>query len=309
MNKKSICCLAGAVLFICGLVLLLAVPGPQAVGDGDAAGSAVSVARGTDLLGFLLLAAGAVAGLMFTKAPVIAWRELSAFFLSPIAYILMGAYLIVVSLIFNYSVLGSMRAHLEPLFGSITWLTLFLCPLITMRLLSEEARSGTLETMLTVPVTDVEITIGKFLGALAFYVAMQVPTLAFVYVVARQGSPDYGMIFAGYLGVMLLGSLLISIGLFISSFTKNQVIAAFLSIVAIFVLFIIGGLGRLVSADFPLFGLTINIGKIIEYADASVHYMDFTKGLVMSQHVLYYISLVVFFLFLTVRMVESHKWR
>jgi len=293
MTKKSICYIIGTVLFLCGLVLLL--------GGSDSTGG--------DLLGLLLLIGGGVVGLMFTKAPTIAWRELTAFFVSPIAYILMGAYFIVVSLIFNYSVLGSMRAHLEPLFGSITWLTLFLCPLITMRLLSEEARSGTLETMLTVPITDLEITLGKFLGAFGFYTAIQVPTLVFVYVLARQGSPDYGTIISGYVGVLLLGALLISIGLFISAFTKNQVIAAFISIVTIFVLFIIGGLGRLVSADFSLFGLTINIGKVIEYADASTHYMDFTKGLVMSQHVLYYVTLVVFFLFLTVRMVESHKWR
>ena len=293
MNTKTIFSIIGTVLAIVGLVIVLGV----------------SDSLGTDILGLALFFVGCAVGLMLTKAPAIAWRELSSYFVSPIAYILMAAYLVVVALIFNFSVLGSQRAELEPLFGSMTWLALFLCPAITMRLLSEEARSGTLETMLTAPITDVELALGKFIGALGFFAAVNVPTLVFVYVMARQGDPDYGTIAAAYTGVILLGALLLSIGLFVSAFTKNQVIAAFVSFVAVFGLFIVGDLGRLVGGKSKVLGLEFDLGAMIEYVGAARHFMDFTRGIVSSQHVLYYITLSVFFLFLTVRMVESHRWR
>jgi len=293
LNRRNICYILGGAMAVLGLVLLLAL----------------SDSLSTDVPGLALLVAGGIVGLMFTKTPVIAWRELMNYFVSPIAYILMAAYLVVVALIFNFGVLAGHRAHLEPLFGSMTWLALFLCPIITMRLLSEEARSGTLETVLTTPITDVEITLGKFFGAFAFYVTVNLPTLAFVYILAWQGNPDLGTIAASYLGVLLLGALLISIGLLASAFTKNQVIAAFVGFVAMFALFIVGELGRVVGGEFSIFGLEVDLGKIIEYAGSGGHYMDFTRGVVNSQHVLYFVMLCVFFLFLTVRMVESHKWR
>jgi len=239
-----------------------------------------------------------VAGLMFTHAPTIARRELGGFFYSPIAYILMAAYLIVVAYFFNVGI--QYRAQMEQTFVIMTWLSLFMCPVITMRLLAEEARLGTLETMMTTPITDFELAIGKFVGAFLFYLILNLPTLVFVFVLARAGKPDYGTIVASYVGIVLFGAMLISAGLLVSAFTKNQVISAFVSFVATFMLFFVGIMGRNMS------GVP---GKVVSYIGAATHYMDFTRGMIMSQHVLYYITLCVFFLFLTVRTVESHRWR
>ncbi|NQT20041.1 MAG: ABC transporter permease subunit [Planctomycetes bacterium] len=350
MNARNICSITGVALAIAGLIIVLGV----------------SDSLATDLLGLALFFVGCAVGLLPTKAPTIAWRELSSYFVSPIAYILIAMHLLMVAIIFNDSVLVSQRAELEPLFGNLTWLALILCPVITMRLLAEEARSGTLETILTAPITDVELALGKFIGGFGFFVAVHVPTLVFIYIMARQGSPDYGIIAASYAGLLLLGALLISIGLFISAFTKNQVIAAFVGFVAMFGMFIIGRLGTQIPGEVNIPGLAIAVvvalgfavvlsvvlyqsirkiavplvvslvvavggiaacvigragikehisdfavkpGQVLHYIGLGSHYMDFTRGIVSSQHVLYYLTLSVFFLFLTVRMIESHRWR
>ena len=283
MAKKTIFYAIGTILCLAGLALVLAFTNTT-----------------LNLIGGGLMLLGAVLGLMFTHAPTIAWRELSSFFVSPIAYILMAAYLIIVAYFFNVGIQGSGRAQMEQTFVIMTWLSLFICPVITMRLLAEEARLGTLETMVTAPITDFELTIGKFIGAFLFYLMLNAPTLVFVYVLSRGASPDYGTIIASYVGLILFGAMLISAGLLISAFTKNQVIAAFVSFVATFLLFFVGIMGR---------GMSGAPGKVVSYIGAATHYMDFTRGIVISQHVLYYVSLSVFFLFLTVRAVESHKWR
>ena len=281
MSRQSLFYIIGAALCIAGLVLVLAFTGAT-----------------LNIIGGVLFVLGGVAGLMFTHAPTIARRELGGFFYSPIAYILMAAYLIVVAYFFNVGI--QYRAQMEQTFVIMTWLSLFMCPVITMRLLAEEARLGTLETMMTTPITDFELAIGKFVGAFLFYLILNLPTLVFVFVLARAGKPDYGTIVASYVGIVLFGAMLISAGLLVSAFTRNQVISAFVSFVATFMLFFVGIMGRNMS------GVP---GKVVSYIGAATHYMDFTKGIILSQHVLYYITLCVFFLFLTVRTVESHRWR
>jgi len=247
--------------------------------------------------GFILFIAGGVLGIAYSKAQAIARRELASYFTSPVAYILMAAYLFVVAFVFNMTL---ERAYMEQVFGTIGFLSLLVCPVITMRLISEEARSGTLETMLTVPVSDLEIALGKYFGAFVFFLILQAPTLVFVYILSRHGSPDYGAIFSGYAGVALFGAMLVSLGLLISSLTKNQVIAAFTSTVIMFVLFIGGMMARNVSGT---------AGKVLQYIGTESHYQDFINGVINSQHVVYFLTLTAFFLFLAVRSIESHRWR
>lgn len=284
MNKRTICYVIGAATAILGMVLLLAV----------------SDSLNTDILGLGLLGAGCIVGVMFTKTPAIAWRELMSYFVSPIAYILMAAYLVMVAFFFNAEIQGTGQAQMGQTFVMMTWLSLFMCPIITMRLLSEEARSGTLETVLTAPITDVELAVGKYAGAFLFYLILQAPTVVFVYILARQGTPDYGVVVSSYVGLVLMGALLISIGLLISAFTKNQVISAFVSFVAMFLLFFLGYMGQQIGGG---------VGNVIKYAGAVTHYLDFTTGVISSQHALYFITLSVLFLFFSVRAVESHRWR
>ena len=284
MNARKICHFLGPIIAVCGLALVLGI----------------SDSLGTDMLGLAMIVAGCVAGLAPTKAPAIAWRELASFFVSPIAYILMAAYLVVIAFFFNAEIQGSGQAQMEQTFVMMTWLSLFICPIITMRLLSEEARSGTLETMLTAPITDFELAIGKYVGAFLFYLSLQVPTLVFVYILARQGAPDYGTIISSYAGMVLFGAMLISMGLLISAFTKNQVISAFVSFVGMFILFFLSYMGQQIGGM---------MGSVVQYMGAVTHYIDFTMGQINSQHVLYYVFLSVLFLFFSVRAVESHKWR
>ena len=283
MNTRNIFYAVGGAMCLLGMGLLI-VPKQLSM----------------NIAGAVLLPGGAVVGLMFTHAPAIARRELASYFVSPIAYILIAAYLAVVAFFFNAGIQSSGRAQMEQTFVIMTWMSLFICPIITMRLLSEEARSGTLETMVTAPITDFELAIGKYAGALVFYLALQAPTLVFVYVLGRQGSPDYYTILASYIGIILFGAFLLSIGLLISAFTPNQVISAFVGFVSMFLIFFLGIMGG---------NITGAAGKVVGYMGAATHYVDFTRGVINSQHVLYYVTLSVFFLFLTVRAIESRKWR
>jgi len=279
-RNRTLSHFTGAAAAIAGVVVMLVSDSPFGI-----------------VAGFILFISGGVLGLAFSKAPAIARRELSSYFTSPVAYILMAAYLFVVSFFFA----GSLdSAHMNAVFSTMTFLSLFTCPIITMRLIAEEAKSGTLETMLTVPVSDLEITLGKYLGAFLFFLTLQAPTLLFVYILARHGSPDYGAILGGYVGVVLFGSMLVSLGLLISSLTKNQVIAAFTSTVVMFVLFIGGMMARNVSGT---------AGKVLQYIGTESHYQDFINGVINSQHVVYFLTLTIFFLFLSVRAIESHRWR
>ncbi|HUS58314.1 MAG TPA: DUF2795 domain-containing protein [Planctomycetota bacterium] len=252
------------------------------------------------VIGGLLFVAGLVAGLMYTHAPTIAWRELSGYFVSPVAYILMAAYLVGVSLAFNFDIHATGRAQMEQTFNLMMMFALFLCPVITMRLLSEEARSGTLETMFTVPVTDFELTVGKFLGGYLFFLIMQVPTLAFLAVLKKYGNPDVGVAAVSYIGIALLGSVLISLGLLVSSFTKNQVISAFVTFVVILVLLMLSQMGQYMGGT---------AGRVLSYVSCFYHYEDFARGIIGSRQVLYYLTTTSFLVFITVRAVESHKWR
>ena len=251
-------------------------------------------------IGGVLFVAGCVVGLMFTHAPAIALRELSSYCVSPIAYVLIAAYVVGVAFVFNADLQTTGRAQMEETFYLMTWFALFLCPVITMRLLAEEARAGTMETMFTVPITDFELTAGKFAGGFLFFLIMQAPTLVFVYVLAHRGNADIGVIISSYAGLLLLGALLISVGLLISAITANQVIAAFVSFVAMFVLFMFTRMGEALGGWW---------GSVISYAGVDRHCSDFMRGMVQSQHVLYYLTVTAFFIFATVRVVESHKWR
>ena len=237
-------------------------------------------------------------------------RELRAYFFSPLAYIVMAVLLLVNGFIFwlIVSFLSDPRAAvgapLELFFGQtfFFWLILlFMTPVLTMRLLSEERRSGTIEVLMTAPITEAQVVLGKYVAALTFYIALWVPTLAYAGVVARYSSVDWGPVASGYLGIAGVGALFLAAGLLASAVTRSQLIAALLTFVMLVPMFTFGLLENLVSNAIAK--------QIFGYLNLWQHMDDFAKGIVDSRRLVYYASATVFLLFLATRTLAVKKWR
>ena len=248
----------------------------------------------------------------------IAHKELKAYFASPIAYVVIGLFALMFGY-FYYALLGlfieqGMRMMglqggptqnvneqmIRPLFLNTSVLLLFLLPMITMRTYSEEKRSGTIELLLTAPLTDVQIIMGKFLGAMAVYAAMLAVTFVHIGVLFAFGTPEWIPIATGYLGLLLMGACFISVGLLISSFTRNQIVAGTITFAVFLLLWVINWIG-------PLTGPRMS--PVLDYMSITSHLDDFTRGVVDTKHVVYYVSFIAFGLFLTARSVDTERWR
>jgi ABC-2 type transport system permease protein len=248
----------------------------------------------------------------------IAHKELKSYFASPIAYVVIGLFALMFGF-FYYTLLGifieqGMRMMglqggptqnvndqmIRPLFLNASVLLLFILPMITMRTYSEEKRSGTIELLLTAPLTDFQIIIGKFLGAMALYAAMLAVTLVHLGVLFAFGTPEWIPIATGYLGLLLMGGCFISVGLLISSFTRNQIVAVMATFAVFLLLWVINWAG-------PLTGPRTS--AVLDYLSITSHLDDFTRGVVDTKHVVYYVSFIAFGLFLTARSVDTERWR
>lgn len=248
----------------------------------------------------------------------IADKELRSYFASPIAYILIGLF----SLLFGWFFYVYLMAFVQQseqmmqfgggsgtnvnqmmirgLFQNTAVIILFVMPMITMRTYSEEKRSGTIELLLTAPVTDLEIIVGKFIGALALYAAMLLVTMLYMLILFKIGNPEWRPIVAGYLGLLLMGGCFLSAGLFISSLTKNQIVAGFLTFATFLMLWIINWLGE---SSGP------TTRDVLNYLSITEHFDDFARGIIDTKHVVYYLSFITFGLFLTAKSVDSERWR
>jgi ABC-2 type transport system permease protein len=238
-------------------------------------------------------------------------RELRSYFLSPLGWVVATGFLLFHGLSFQtiLDYLNDPRApaSMTPLdffFGGTLfyWLAmLFVGPVLTMRLLSEERRSGTLEMLLTAPVTEGQVVLGKFLGALLFYVFLWSPTLLYVGILARELPLDWGPIGAAYLGTLGIGSLYLAIGTFTSALTRNQVVAAVFAFAIIFLTFIPAFLEFLVNDP--------ALRDAVQYLNLYQHMDEFSKGIVDTRHLVYYLTGTALFLFLASRAVEAAKGR
>jgi ABC-2 type transport system permease protein len=190
---------------------------------------------------------------------------------------------------------------IRPLVMQISVIVLFMLPMVTMRTYSEEKRSGTIELLLTAPLTDLEIILGKFLGALGLYAGMLAVTLPCMLVLFAYGNPDWQPVASSYLGLFLLGGSFIAIGLFISSTTQNQIVAGVLTFVLLLMLLLAAWLRDFLTSPMAL--NVLSAFAIFEHLD------DFTKGVVDTKHIAYYLSLITFGLFLTARSVDGERWR
>ena len=251
----------------------------------------------------------------------IAHKELKSYFASPIAYIAIGLWALLFGWFFvailNFFVRQSMQMGqfgmqgpqamninqqlIRPVVAqNVPILVLFLLPMVTMRTYSEEKRSGTIELLLTSPLTDFQIIMGKFLGAMGLFATMLAVTVIHLGLLFVYGRPEWKPIVSTYIGLLLLGGCFISIGLFISSLTKNQIVAGMVTFTVFLLLWIITWMGSLGGPQ---------IEKITQYLSIIDHVDDFGKGVLDTTHLVYYVSFITFGLFLTAKSVDSERWR
>ncbi|PYR08090.1 MAG: ABC transporter [Acidobacteria bacterium] len=248
----------------------------------------------------------------------IAHKELKSYFSSPIAYIVIGFWALLYGYFFiailQFFVRQSMQMSqfggpqsmnvnqqlIRPLLQNVTILDLFLLPMVTMRTYAEEKRSGTIELLLTSPVSDFEIIMGKFLGAMALYTVMLAVTLLHIGLLFWYGHPEWKPIVTAYLGLWLLGGCFVSLGLLISSMTKNQIVAGMVTFAIFLMFWVITWIG---SFSGP------TIDKLTQYLSIIDHLDDFNKGVLDTSHLIYYLSFITFGLFLTAKSVDTERWR
>ena len=249
----------------------------------------------------------------------IAHKELRSYFASPIAYIVIGFF----ALLFGWFYIGTLdwfvrqgmqmgpmgmgqssmnvnQQMVRPLLLNMTVVFLFLLPLITMRTYAEEKRSGTIELLLTSPLTDIQIVAGKFLGAMGLYGAMLAVSLAHFALLFAFGTPEWKPLVTAYLGLLLFGGCFISVGLFISSLTKNQIVAGTVTFAVFLMLWVITWIGSFAGPT---------VESLTSYLSIIEQWDDFGKGVIDTTHLTYYVSFIAFGLFLTAKSVDSERWR
>ncbi len=233
----------------------------------------------------------------------IARRELAALFYSPIAYVLLGLFALGAGMVFLVGFVPGQDAAMRTVFDAVVWLLVFLVPAVGMRLLSEEFARGTVERLMTLPISEAQIVAGKWLAAVCFLVVMLATLLLPVAVLEWFGDPDYGPVFTGLLGLLLVGALYAAIAVFASATTQNQVVAfmaaVFINCALTFVLFFL--------PQSPWVGP--NAQAVMHYANLNRQYADFAKGLIDVRHFVYFVTGTVWFLYAAVKLLESRRWR
>jgi ABC-2 type transport system permease protein len=248
----------------------------------------------------------------------IASKELRSYFVSPIAYILIAVFALVFGIFFAISVEQFIRVFLargqmggnmpmdhhemllRPLLGVISTIGLFLVPMITMRLFAEEKRTGTIELLLTSPIHDYEIVLGKWLAALVLYSSLLFISMFDFAILLFMSDPEWRPLMVGYLGLFLQGGAMISLGVFLSSITRNQIIAVAVTFFA--------SLSLWVAEAVSVFN-TATWATVVGYLSILSHYEPFSRGLIQSRDVVFFVTFTLFWLFLTVRSLESLRWR
>jgi len=229
----------------------------------------------------------------------IALREFKSYLASPMAYVVTGIFLVLTGFLFSISSATYFETSIRGFLGTGSLLLLLLASVLTMRLLAEERKMGTLELLLTAPVRGSEVIVGKFLGSLGILTAMLALTFYYPIILMWFGDPDWGPIATGYLGLFLLGSASLAVGLFASSLTSNQIVAAVVAGGILFALWFLG-----MAADL----LPEALGEVIGYFSLSHYFPDLMRGVIDTRGIIYYLSITVLFLFLAIRSLESSRW-
>lgn len=240
-------------------------------------------------------------GTIVSNSWTFAQKELRSFFNSAVAYVILILFLLIAGWFFSSSLFLVNQADLRDEFSLILpVIFLFFVPAITMRLIAEEKKSGTIELLVTMPVRDVEIVLGKYLASLILLTACLFLTFAYPLTISLLGDPDGGALIGGYLGLLLMGGAYLAIGVFTSGMSSNQIVAFIIGFVIILVLFMLDKVIMLYPGP---------IASILEYASSTYHFENLARGVIDTRDVIYYLSLIGLFLFLAVRSLESRKWK
>jgi ABC-2 type transport system permease protein len=234
----------------------------------------------------------------------IAVKELKSYFVSPIAYVIIAFWLVTTGLFFTLILGYSRTTSLQELFGTVTVLLLLIAPALTMRLLSEEQRTGTLELLMTAPIRDWEVVLGKFLAAVILFVSMMALTILYpLMLTAFGGQPDWGPIFSGYLGLLLFGATFLAVGLFASSLSDNQMVAAVVAFAILLVLWMMGQIGGSI-------GLGGDAATWLQALSVTDHFNNsFPRGVIDLTDVLFFLLLIGVMLWTTIQVMEARRWR
>jgi len=249
-------------------------------------------------------------------------KEIRSYFNSPVAFVVVTIFCVLCGYYFynifaafstlsfqaqtnpavanQYGALNVTEMVIRPFFGIVSVVMLIMLPMLTMRAFSEEKKSGTMELLLTFPVRDGEAILGKFAGCMGIFLIMLALSFPSILLVEFFGDPEWGVIVSGYVGLALMGSAFISLGIFMSSLTENQIVAAVLSFAALLIFYMVGFSGAYAGET---------MAAVLEYLSFNFHYRNFAKGVVDTSDVIYYLLFTLFFMFMSLRSLESKRWR
>jgi ABC-2 type transport system permease protein len=237
---------------------------------------------------------------MIRNTLAIAEREIRSYFVSPVAWVVTAVMIAMWGFLFGIIIPGSRQADLRPVLNNFSVTFLLAGPLLTMRLLAEEARTGTLELLMTQPLREIELVLGKYLGSVAFLIFMLTMTLYFPVLLQIFGNPDKGPMIGGYLGVLLQGMAFLAIGLMASSLTQNQIIAAAVTFVTLLMLWLSDALSRTFT------GLA---GQVASYVSITKRFEDMPRGVIDTKDIIFFVTLIIACLFITTQIVSARRWR
>jgi ABC-2 type transport system permease protein len=244
-------------------------------------------------------------------------RELKSYFYSPIAYVVITIFLIL-SGYFFFAMMAAFSRYsqasfqnptanvnitemiVRPLFGNITFILLLILPILTMRLFAEEKKTGTFELITTYPIKDIELILGKLFACSGVFLVMLLFTFLYPFFMISYSQPDIGVLATAYLGIFLMGTAFIAMGAFISSLTENQIVAAVMTFGLLLLFWVLGWVSSISEGQ---------IGEVLSQLSLLTHYDSFAKGVIDLSDVIYYLSFIAFSVFLTLRSLESKKWR
>jgi ABC-2 type transport system permease protein len=238
---------------------------------------------------------------MIGRIAAVTERELKSYFVSPVAYVVIAFFLLLAGYLFSGILMQTREATLRYLLSNVSVLFLFITPILTMRLLAEENKSGTIELLLTNPIRDSEVVLGKYLAVVAVLVVMLGLTLYYPAILYLMGGrPDQGPMLTGYLGVTLLGAGCLALGLFASSLTQNQIVAAVVTFALLIVLWLSDVIQSLAGGV---------VSDVAGYLSVNNHFQEFSRGVLDTKDVVYFVTLILAGLFLTMLSVQSRRWR